>query len=292
MTTKVADLRRWQAERPLLLADGVGTGPVPLELDADIVVLDPAPAANLTEQVRARIEVSRTLTPQIIEAVEDYDPEGSAAWWVSPVNPNEPLLGRPVFGGRPSWQIDLEDKLALDPILEAVGAPRAPDRDGACVVRRTDGGVRQGCRRSRLGQRSSGPVTIARASTAAATTSVSSATTMQAREAAASSPSTATRSGSRRCSKACPAASTRWCCPMASLCFRPVELINLRNDRDRHVLLRRDGYDVGSPAADDTAMMRELARRRRGVTSRRPTGCAARSGSMACSLPTDSGSPR
>jgi len=124
MTTKVAQLHRWLAARPLLIADGVGTGPVPLEMDAEILVLEPAPARNLTEQVRARIEISRTLTPQIVDAVEKYDPEGSAAWWVSPVNPNEPLLGRPVFDGRPSWQIDLEDKLALDPILEAVGAAR------------------------------------------------------------------------------------------------------------------------------------------------------------------------
>lgn len=126
MTTQVARLRRWRAHRPLLLGDGLGTGPTPLDTEADIVVLDPAPARNLTDQVRNRIATTRHLSQEIVDAVERYDPDGEASWWVSPVSPNEPLLGRAVFGGRPSWQIALEDKLALDPILLAVGAPRAP----------------------------------------------------------------------------------------------------------------------------------------------------------------------
>ena len=126
MTGQVAKLQRWGAQRPLLIADGRGTGPLPLETDADILLQEAPGAESLTEQVRARVDVEQRLTPEVIAAVERYDPDGAAVWWVSPVGPNEPMLGRPVLGGRPTTQIRLEDKLLLDAVLDAVGAPKAP----------------------------------------------------------------------------------------------------------------------------------------------------------------------
>ncbi|HSS68508.1 MAG TPA: ATP-grasp domain-containing protein [Nocardioidaceae bacterium] len=124
MTGWVAKLQRWGAERPLLISDGVGTGPLPLETEADAVVLDHPPNQTLTEQVRARMS-SSWLTEQARAAVEAYDPAGEAVWWVSPPAVNEPLMGRAVLGGRPRKQAALEDKLAVDAILDAVGATRA-----------------------------------------------------------------------------------------------------------------------------------------------------------------------
>lgn len=126
MTSWVANLQRWGAERPLLIADGRGTGPVPDSSAAEIVVVEPPGYTSVTDQVRARMQPQQRLTPEVVAAVEAYDPERTAAWWASPVALNEPLLGRPVLGGRPPAQARLEDKLLVDELLEAVEAPRAP----------------------------------------------------------------------------------------------------------------------------------------------------------------------
>ncbi len=124
MTGKVALLQQWGAQRPLLIADGRGSGPVPSEDDAEILVLPEASYASLTDQVRARMRPDEQLTPEVVSAVETYDPAGSAVWWVGPVGLNQPLLGREVLGGRPPAQAALEDKLIVDDLLEAVAAPR------------------------------------------------------------------------------------------------------------------------------------------------------------------------
>jgi hypothetical protein len=126
MTRLVPMFHRWETRRPLLIGDGQGTGPLPLETDADILLLDSPEAASLTEQVRARMDPTSRLTPEVVEAVERYDPDREAVWWFSPLPPNDPLLGRPVLGGRPATQIALEDKLVTDGLLDAIGAARAP----------------------------------------------------------------------------------------------------------------------------------------------------------------------
>jgi hypothetical protein len=125
MTGWVAKLQRWGAQRPLLIADGVGTGPLPLETEAEIVVMEHPPGQTLTEQVRMRMSPAGWLSAAARSAVESYDPTGEAVWWVSPPALNEPLLGRPVLGGRPSQQALLEDKLAVDGLLAEVGAATA-----------------------------------------------------------------------------------------------------------------------------------------------------------------------
>lgn len=127
MTRLVAAFKRWGAERPLLIADAVGTGPLPFEADADIIVVDgDAGGATLTEQVRSRMRVAERITPDLAAAVDAYDPEGEAVWWVGPPVPNDPLLGRRVLGGRPLHQARLEDKTITDDLLEAIGVARAP----------------------------------------------------------------------------------------------------------------------------------------------------------------------
>ena len=128
MTDTVAELARWGARRPLLIADGRGTGAVPDDDAADVLMVEEQRSESLTEQVRARMRPDERLTPEVVEAVERYDPDGDAVWWVSHVALNEPMLGRAVIGGRPRSQALLEDKLLVDGLLDAVGAPRAPSR--------------------------------------------------------------------------------------------------------------------------------------------------------------------
>ena len=128
MTTQVARLRRWRARAPAPSRRRCRHRTCPPRHRCRDRRARPCPAADLTDQVRARIYDRRSSPRRSSRRSNATTPKASAAWWVSPVNPNEPLLDRPVFGGRPSWQIGLEDKLALDPILDGVGAARARPR--------------------------------------------------------------------------------------------------------------------------------------------------------------------
>ena len=91
-------------------------------------MLDETRVESLTDQVRARMAPDEQLTEQVRDAVERYDPDRTAAWWVSPIGLNEPMLGRDVLGGRPRHQADLEDKLRVDDLLAAVDWPAAPSQ--------------------------------------------------------------------------------------------------------------------------------------------------------------------
>ena len=136
LTRMVPRLRRWQAQRPLLLADGVGTGPVPSADEAEVELLTPAPFETLTEQVRARTSPQSRLTPALVAAVDRYDPDRSAVWWMSPVTPNADLIGRKVLGGRPPSQAALENKLLIDEMLAAVSTIRPASATCAATMTR------------------------------------------------------------------------------------------------------------------------------------------------------------
>nr|MBA2774141.1 ATP-grasp domain-containing protein [Nocardioidaceae bacterium] len=123
MTRTVANLQRWGARRPLLVADGRGTGAIPEPAAADVVMLPDEAFGSLTDQVRARMRPESRLTPAVGLAVDSYDPAGDAWWWVGPVSPNTALLGRPVLGGRPPGQAALEDKMLVDSLLAEIDAP-------------------------------------------------------------------------------------------------------------------------------------------------------------------------
>jgi hypothetical protein len=125
MTRLVPELRSWGARRPLLIALGVGTGPVPSAEDADVLVLDAPAATMMTEGVRATAALAEEPPAEVIDAVRRYDPAGEAVWCVGPFIRSGSLLGRPVFGGRPAEWAALEDKTAVDQLWEALDAPHA-----------------------------------------------------------------------------------------------------------------------------------------------------------------------
>jgi hypothetical protein len=127
MTHKVADLRRWGARRPLLVALGTGTGPLPDEATADVVLLPAVRAGSVTEEVRARA-AGAALPAELVARIEEADPGHDALWWVSPVGLDEPILDRSVIGGRPRAQAALEDKTTVDALWDAADVPRTPVR--------------------------------------------------------------------------------------------------------------------------------------------------------------------
>ena len=116
------------AQRPLLVASSLGAGPVPRPDQAGVVLLDVPETTSLTEEVRQQDGLLRGLPDDLVRAVEAYDPDGTAVWLVSPFIGTAPLLGREVVTGRPEEWFALEDKLVVDDIWDAVGAPRARTR--------------------------------------------------------------------------------------------------------------------------------------------------------------------
>src|SRR3954469_17567645 len=68
MTETVAELARWGARRPLLIADGRGTGAVPDDdAAAEVLMIDEQLSESLTEQVRARMRPNERMTPEVVE---------------------------------------------------------------------------------------------------------------------------------------------------------------------------------------------------------------------------------
>jgi hypothetical protein len=127
MTRKVADLRRWGSRRPMLVALGEGTGVLPTEADADIVLLPALRATSVTEEVRVRAR-GTVLPTDVVARIESRDPRREALWWVSPIGLDDPILGRRVIGGRSRAQATLEDKMTADALWDAAGVARAPTR--------------------------------------------------------------------------------------------------------------------------------------------------------------------
>ena len=115
-------------ERPLLVVNAVGAGPVPGKHEAEVVFVDLPDAPTVTEDLRRHDALVRDPPAQVVAAVDAYDPDRRADWLVTPFIGTEPILGRKVLNGRPAAWVALEDKLLADDLWDAVGAPRAPSR--------------------------------------------------------------------------------------------------------------------------------------------------------------------
>jgi hypothetical protein len=119
----VAVLRESGAERPLLLATGLGAGPTP-EIDpGDVVMLETGSYPSMTEELRAHDELARNLPAEVASAIDAYDPEREAVWLLGPFVVNEPIDGRPVYGGRPAAWLALEDKLLVEDVWRQAEVP-------------------------------------------------------------------------------------------------------------------------------------------------------------------------
>ena len=111
----------------LVISTARGAGPVPAEDECTVVEVTPPAAALVTDELRAHDRLVRHLPEHAVAAVEAFDPERRGAWYTSPfVTTDEPILGRPVRGGRPASFLALEDKMLADDIWAAADVPCAP----------------------------------------------------------------------------------------------------------------------------------------------------------------------
>lgn len=113
----------------LVVATGRGAGPLPGPEEYAAVRIAPPPTASVTDEFRLLDRMVRHLPEGAVAAIEELDPERVGVWWCSPfVTNDEPVLGRPVLGGRPRAFLALEDKLLAEEIWAATGVAAAPHR--------------------------------------------------------------------------------------------------------------------------------------------------------------------
>jgi hypothetical protein len=128
----VPDVTELSGHRPFLLANGVGTGPLPEPGDAEIHLLPEGNAASVVQSIHAQLRILADLPADAPAALDAWDPDRRAVVLASPFFTGAEIGGRPVIGGRrPEWAA-LEDKTIADALWDAAGVPRATAR----VVRR------------------------------------------------------------------------------------------------------------------------------------------------------------
>ena len=150
-TPRVRQLRRWGASDVLVLAQGVGTGEIPGPDEARITVIESHTAESLTEEARSWVQFAADPPAAARNALEDFDPDGTALCLLSAFAQVDRYCGRESLGGRTSAIAALEDKSLNDALWDAAEVTRAPARvvpadrrsilDAALELDRGDGTV-------------------------------------------------------------------------------------------------------------------------------------------------------
>ncbi len=107
----------------LVLSTARGAGEVP---DVEVVEVTAPETTSVTAEARALDPLARDLPADVVARIEAFDPDRRGIWSTPPfINTDEPILGRPVTGGRPAAFAALEDKIWAEELWAAVGIPRA-----------------------------------------------------------------------------------------------------------------------------------------------------------------------
>ena len=118
-------LRELGADRPFLLATGLGTGEVPDPEEAEWCVVE-VRAPDVVAEIRAAMRMLRLLPPDVVDALDRWDPERRALVLSPMFNELPEIAGRRVYGPRrPEWR-RLEDKVLVDALWDELGVTRAP----------------------------------------------------------------------------------------------------------------------------------------------------------------------
>jgi hypothetical protein len=113
------------AERPFLLATGIGTGEVPAPDEAEWCVVE-VRAPDVIAEIRAAMRMLRLLPGEVLAALDRWDPERQALVLSPMFNELPEIAGRRVYGPRrPEWR-RLEDKVIVDDLWDELGVTRAP----------------------------------------------------------------------------------------------------------------------------------------------------------------------
>jgi hypothetical protein len=118
-------LRDLGAERPFLLATGMGTGEVPDPGEAEWCVVE-VRAPDVVAEIRAAMRMLRLLPCEVADALDRWDPERRALVLSPMFNELPEIAGRRVYGPRRAEWRRLEDKVVVDALWDELGVARAP----------------------------------------------------------------------------------------------------------------------------------------------------------------------
>jgi hypothetical protein len=128
VTGAVKLLRELGAKRPLLLAEGVGTGDLPSENELEWTLVGIPSVNNPMEAIRAYEAALANLSDEAARAVERYDPDHGALVLRQLTIGLRTIANRGVYGAKdPRW-IAYEDKTIVDALWDRLGVARAPSR--------------------------------------------------------------------------------------------------------------------------------------------------------------------
>lgn len=120
----VDTLRAAGADDVMVVAtDGRGVGPLP---DVTTVVLDPPEGLSVMEVIHHGNAVLGDPPPSVVDAVERFDPTGTALAVGSFLNVAHDLAGRPFLSYRRASWVALEDKVVVDEFWDRAGIAHQP----------------------------------------------------------------------------------------------------------------------------------------------------------------------
>jgi hypothetical protein len=124
-TTALASFRELGATDFFILASGIGSGDLPSEDEAGWIVMDTA-SDSMMGSFRIMERELHNPSPEIVQRLDEWDPDRSAVMLSSPFFYQESIAGRRVYGWRRREWLDLEDKVVADEIWDASAVDRAP----------------------------------------------------------------------------------------------------------------------------------------------------------------------
>ena len=255
MTGTCRRLLELGAERPFLLATGVGTGEVPGPDEAEWVVVQ-VRAPDIIAEIRAAMRLLELLPAEVLAALDRWDP-GRDALVLSPMfNELAEIAGRRVYGPRrPEWR-RLEDKVVVDDLWDDLGVRRAP----SLVVPAEAAALREAARRLDRGAGTAWAGDASQGFNGGAHCVRWVRSSEDAAEAAAFLAERCQRVRVMPFLEGVPCSIHGVVFPDAVAAFRPVELVTLRRP-GRNRLHYAGAATFWDPPAADREAMRELARR-------------------------------
>ncbi|MDH3730140.1 MAG: hypothetical protein OES13_03280, partial [Acidimicrobiia bacterium] len=118
-------MARHGAEGLFIIAGSRGTGDTPSPGLATWNILGIS-ADTIMEGIRSFEGALVDLPPDVVAAVDEFDPERSARVFRTVVAVDHPVAKRACYGTRPVAWAELEDKLSVDELWDAAGVARSP----------------------------------------------------------------------------------------------------------------------------------------------------------------------
>lgn len=128
VTRWIKSMRALGSDRCLVVANGVGTGPLPSDEDAEAIVVE-IHAEEMIEEMRQTENMLRNPPQVVIDRINAFDPERKALVLASAITLSElppEIAGRPLWARRSAASLIAEDKVTVEAFWDSIGVVRAP----------------------------------------------------------------------------------------------------------------------------------------------------------------------